>query len=62
MLDKLISLTKIMDSQKNNDIIVLLTDIQDLIIDNDLECTENGSDIYNRINVILYDLQSGQPG
>lgn len=51
-----------MDSQKNNDIIVLLTDIQDLIIDNDLECTENGSDIYNRINVILYDLQSGQPG
>ena len=43
-------------------IIELLEDIKDYMIENDLECGEQGSEIYKRISNILYDLQSGQPG
>lgn len=52
------------NSQNNNKppIIELLEDIKDLFYDNDIECTERGSEILERLENILYDLQSGQPG
>jgi hypothetical protein len=34
----------------------LLTDIQNWMIENDYECGEAGSDIYNRIEMILKEL------
>jgi hypothetical protein len=39
----------------NNEIEELLNDIQDWMMDNDYECGEGGSEIYQRITKVLGD-------
>ena len=53
-----------MDFLKNNKslIIRLLEDIKDYLDDNDTPVTRETSRLCKRIETLLYDLQTGQPG